>query len=90
MRRLSKDCDELSDRLLMLVNTFRHAIHTGEGLDHQQAKTFCSLLDESYEDALLLEAAVSVRTGRKSATVIAFQSGPVCVVDNTAPDGGRS
>ncbi|AEQ50780.1 hypothetical protein [Pelagibacterium halotolerans] len=89
MRKLSEPCDTLSDRILLLSNTFRAALESGAGLPYQQAKTFAALLDESYEDALLLEGTVQVRTGRRSAEVLAFPSAPRCVVDNTGAEDGQ-
>lgn len=76
---------ELSDRIWMLTNTFRKAREGYVSFDHQSSKTFLAMLEESYEDALLLEAAISVRPssqpGNQVNNVVKFPK-PKLVVDS--------
>ena len=88
------DCGNLSERLLLLRNTFRQAREGYLEFDHQRAKTFLALLDESYEDALLLEAAAFNRANRfsgvaKSSAVVVFPGKHVRphLIEGGAPEG---
>lgn len=87
-------CHNLSDRLLLMRNSWRKAMEGYEEFDHQRAKTFLAMLDESYEDALLMEGAQLIRERERAAapsgqTVITFPGRHVRphLVEDTSPDG---
>ncbi len=85
MSELNAMQHELSDRIWMLANTFRKARDGHIEFNHQSSKTFLAMLQESYEDALLLEAEISVRPssqpGNQVNNVVKFPK-PKLVVDS--------
>ena len=88
MPKLNEMQSDLSDRLLLLLNTFRKVREGYLELDHQRAKTFQALLSESYEDALILEAVAegAHRPMTNGVIVLPFPT-PTIVVNNDRGPG---
>lgn len=77
MPKIEEIPHDLSDRILILFNTFRKAREGYQDFTPESGKCFQEMLNESYEDALLMEARLfcernNPSIGARSGTIIHF------------------